>query len=109
MRVPAAQVSLIDLVAQVGRDVTVDEVNDAFRAAAEEEGGRVLAVSDDALVSTDLVGDTHSAVVDLPLTQVAGHRLVRVVAWYDNEMGYASRLADLSRWLGSRAVTPSRT
>ena len=101
VRVPAAQVSLVDLVAQVASDVTTETVSDLFLAAASDMSG-VLSACDSPLVSSDLIGDRHSAVVDLPLIQVAAARLVRVVAWYDNEMGYASRLADLARWLGSQ-------
>jgi glyceraldehyde 3-phosphate dehydrogenase len=104
VRVPAAQVSLIDLVAELARPTTVDEVNDLFRRAAAGTHGGILSVSDDECVSSDFIGDNHSAIVDLPLTQLVGDetgRLVRVVAWYDNEMGYASRLADLAAWLGA--------
>ena len=100
VRVPAAQVSLIDLVADVGAATSVEAVNDLFRQAASGALRGVLAVSESELVSSDFIGDTHSAIVDLPLTQVTGDRMVRVVAWYDNEMGYASRLADLAAWLG---------
>ena len=100
VRVPAAQVSLIDLVAQVKTDVSVETVNDLFRRAAAGKMKGILGVSTGPLVSSDFVGDRHSAVVDEPLTQVVGDRLVRVVAWYDNEVGYASRLADLAAWLG---------
>jgi glyceraldehyde 3-phosphate dehydrogenase len=104
VRVPAAQVSLIDLVAELARPTTLDEVNDLFRRAAAGTHGGILSVSDDECVSSDFIGDNHSAIVDLPLTQLVGDetgRLVRVVAWYDNEMGYASRLADLAAWLGA--------
>ncbi len=110
VRVPAAQVSLIDLVADVGSETSVEEVNDLFRQAAAGDLDGILSVSGGELVSSDFIGDTHSAIVDLPLTQVTGgqvtggqatgSRMVRVVAWYDNEMGYASRLADLAAWLG---------
>jgi glyceraldehyde 3-phosphate dehydrogenase len=96
-RVPVPDGSLVDLTARLGREVTEDEVRDAFRAAAaDREGlGRVLAVTEEELVSSDFIGSPASATVDLPLTQVIGGRMARVVAWYDNEWGYASRLADL--------------
>lgn len=101
-RVPVPDGSLVDLSARLGRDVEAEEVRDAFRAAARESGGlgRVLAVTEEELVSSDFIGSPASATVDLPLTQVIGGppgrgRLARVVAWYDNEWGYANRLADL--------------
>lgn len=101
-RVPVPDGSLVDLSARLGRDVLAEEVRDAFRAAARESDGlgRVLAVTEEELVSSDFIGSPASATVDLPLTQVVGGppgrgRLARVVAWYDNEWGYASRLADL--------------
>jgi glyceraldehyde 3-phosphate dehydrogenase len=96
-RVPVPDGSLVDLTVRLGREVTEDEIRDAFRAAAaDREGlGRVLAVTEEELVSSDFIGSPASATVDLPLTQVIGGRMARVVAWYDNEWGYASRLADL--------------
>jgi glyceraldehyde 3-phosphate dehydrogenase len=94
-RVPVPDGSLVDLSARVGCDVTAEGVRDAFRAAAAGELAPILAVTEEELVSTDFVGSPYSATVDLPLVQVTGGRLVRVVAWYDNEWGYANRLADL--------------
>lgn len=100
VRVPAAQVSLIDLVADLRTEVTVETINDLFREASLGEMKGILEVCTDPLVSSDFMGDTHSAVVDALLTQVVAGRLARIVAWYDNEMGYASRLVDLAVWLG---------
>jgi glyceraldehyde 3-phosphate dehydrogenase len=95
-RVPVPDGSLVDLSARLGRAVDPEEVRDAFRAAAAGPLARVLAVTEEELVSSDFIGSSYSATVDLPLVQVTGGgRLVRVVAWYDNEWGYASRLADL--------------
>ncbi len=95
-RVPVPDGSLVDLSARLGRAVAPEEVRDAFRAAAAGPLGRILAVTEEELVSSDFIGSPFSATVDLPLVQVTGGgRLVRVVAWYDNEWGYASRLADL--------------
>ncbi|HEX6865319.1 MAG TPA: type I glyceraldehyde-3-phosphate dehydrogenase, partial [Thermoanaerobaculia bacterium] len=96
VRVPTPMVAMLDLVADLERDATAGEIRQAFREAAA--GGRLqgfLGVTEEELVSADFVNDPRSAVVDLPLIQVAGGRLARVVAWYDNEWGYASRLADL--------------
>jgi glyceraldehyde 3-phosphate dehydrogenase len=103
VRVPAAQVSLIDLVVDLDGQPDIDAVNDAYRRAADGEMAGVLAVSDEPLVSTDFIGDPHSAVVDLALTQTAGGGLFRVVCWYDNEAGYAARLGDLAEFLAAAA------
>ncbi|HEV7518459.1 MAG TPA: glyceraldehyde 3-phosphate dehydrogenase NAD-binding domain-containing protein [Thermoanaerobaculia bacterium] len=95
VRVPTPAVAMLDLVARVDRPASAAAVRDAFRAAAAGERGRFLGVTEEELVSSDFVGDPRSAVVDLPLVQVVGGDLVRVVAWYDNEWGYANRLLDL--------------
>jgi glyceraldehyde 3-phosphate dehydrogenase len=94
-RVPVPDGSLVDLSARVGRDVAAEEVRDAFRQAAAGPLAPILAVTEEELVSSDFIGSPYSATVDLPLVQVTAGRLVRVVAWYDNEWGYANRLADL--------------
>jgi glyceraldehyde 3-phosphate dehydrogenase len=87
---------MMELAVDLGRAAAAEALRDAFREAAAGERLRgVLAVSEEELVSSDFVGSPFSAVVDLPLLAVAGRRLARVVAWYDNEWGYASRLADL--------------
>jgi glyceraldehyde 3-phosphate dehydrogenase len=96
VRVPTPMGALLELVVHLERPATADAVRDAFRAAAAEGPlAGILGVSDDELVSSDFVGDPRSAVVDLPLVTVVDGRLARVAAWYDNEWGYASRLADL--------------
>ena len=100
VRVPTPNVSLIDLVAELRRDPGPADVNRAFRQAAEGELAGILAVSEEPLVSSDFIGDPRSAIVDLPLTQSLQGRLNRVVAWYDNEWGHASRLADLAELVG---------
>lgn len=97
VRVPSLVVSLADITAVLKRDVTREEINEVMERAAREpyyEG--ILNVSNEALVSTDFRGNSHSAVVDLPLTDVVGGNLVKVVAWYDNEWGYSNRLVELS-------------
>lgn len=103
-RVPTPTVSVIDFVAELERDATVEEINDAFREAAAGGGwmSKVLAVTDEPLVSTDFIGDAHSATVDLLSTQVIGGNLVKVVAWYDNEWGYSMRVADLAYFMADR-------
>ncbi len=103
-RVPTPTVSVIDFVAELERDTTVEEINQAFIEASQDEGwlGKVLAVTDEPLVSSDFIGDPHSATVDLPSTQVIGGNFVKVVAWYDNEWGYSSRVADLVAFMAEK-------
>jgi len=97
VRVPTPNVSMVDLVAHVAKETSADEVNDAFRAAAAAEPLEgILAVSDEPLVSIDYNGNPHSSTVDAGFTSVVGGTLVQVMSWYDNEMGYSTRLKDLS-------------
>ena len=93
MRVPVSDGSATDLVALVGRETTKDEINEVFREAAESMPG-ILAYVDDPIVSSDIVGDSHSSVFDSGLTMANGN-LVKVVSWYDNEWGYSCRVVDL--------------
>ncbi len=96
LRVPTPVVSLSDFVVVTKRDVTVEEVNAAFEKAAGEPFWQgILAVTKDELVSGDFKGNSHSAIVDLPLTNVVAGNLLKVVAWYDNEWGYSNRLVEL--------------
>ncbi len=96
MRVPTPDVSIVDLVARVERDVSVEQLNNAFREAANGALKGVLAVSDEELVSIDYTGNPNSSIVDLGCTAVIGDRLVKVVSWYDNEWGYSCRCVDLA-------------
>ena len=100
-RVPVPDGSLVDVTATLSRPAGAGELRAAFREAARGPLGEVLAVTDDELVSVDFIGSPFSATVDLPLLEVVGGRLARVVAWYDNEWGYANRLADLGLHLGN--------
>ncbi len=100
MRVPVPNGSIVDLVATVSRDVSVDAINDAMRDAAQGPMKGVLQYSTEALVSCDIIGNPHSCIFDALLTRVA-RRTVKVFAWYDNEWGYANRVADLARRMGS--------
>ena len=95
IRVPTPNVSIVDLVAEVEKETTIDEVNEAFINAAENDLKGILAVSHEELVSVDYNGNPHSAIVDLPLTNVVQGTLVKVFAWYDNEVGYSHRMVDL--------------
>jgi glyceraldehyde 3-phosphate dehydrogenase len=99
LRVPVADGSITDLVVTLSRDVTVEEVNDALRAAAEGPMKGIMRYTEDPIVSSDIIGDPHSVIVDGLSTIVSG-RTVKVFGWYDNEWGYSSRLVDLARKLG---------
>lgn len=105
MRVPTPDVSIVDLVANVGRATTVEEVNDTFRSQAHGPLAGVLAYSDEPLVSIDYVGHPASSIVDGLATAVMGGRLVKVISWYDNEWGYSSRCVDLARFVAERLST----
>jgi len=104
VRVPTPNVSLVDLVATVTRPTTKEAVNQAFVAAQAGALEGVLAVSFEPLVSTDYNGSGFSAVVDAELTNVKGGTMVKVMAWYDNEMGFANRMLDLAVYVGRHAV-----
>jgi glyceraldehyde 3-phosphate dehydrogenase len=101
IRVPTPNVSVIDLVAELERDVTEQEVNEAFRGAAKEELSGILEYTEEPLVSVDLNGNPHSSIVDSGLTRVIDRRMVKVIAWYDNEWGYSCRVRDLVRLVGA--------
>jgi glyceraldehyde 3-phosphate dehydrogenase len=101
IRVPTPNVSLVDLTVRLERKATAQEVNDAFRAAAAGALKGILAVSDEPLVSRDFNDDRHSATLDAPLTTAVGD-LVKVMAWYDNEMGYSQRTVDLARFVAEK-------
>ncbi len=101
-RVPTPTVSVIDLVAEVDRNVTIEEVNAAFREAAKGRLRGILDVCDRPLVSMDFKGNSHSSIVDSLMTSVLKDRIVKVVAWYDNEWGYSCRLADLAAYISAR-------
>ena len=101
IRVPTPNVSLVDLTARLEKQASVQEVNDAFRKAAAGPLKGILAVSDEPLVSCDYNGNKHSSTVDSALTTAIGDQ-VKVLSWYDNEMGYSQRLFDLARFVSER-------
>jgi glyceraldehyde 3-phosphate dehydrogenase len=103
MRVPTPNVSIVDLVAELGKDVTAEEVNAALKRAAEGPMKGVLQYSEDPLVSSDLNGNDHSSIVDATLTMVLEKRMAKVFSWYDNEWGYSSRLRDLILYIIKRS------
>jgi glyceraldehyde 3-phosphate dehydrogenase len=103
LRVPTPDVSVVALTCVVEKATTVDEVNDAFRAAAASGPLKdVLVVSDEPLVSVDYIGSLYSSTVDALSTNVVNGTLVNVTSWYDNEMGYSARCVDLLRYVGER-------
>jgi glyceraldehyde 3-phosphate dehydrogenase len=101
LRVPVPDGSATDLTVTLGRETTVDEVNAAYRAAADGTLKGILRYSDDPIVSSDIVSDPASCIYDAPLTKVIGDQ-VKVVGWYDNEWGYSNRLADVTVLVGSK-------
>ncbi len=112
IRVPTPVVSLSDFVIITKRAVSVEEVNQAFKQAAKQPFYQgILAVSEEELVSSDYIGNSHSCIVDLKLTAVVGGTMLKVVAWYDNEWGYSNRLvevvADVGRLLNKKAPSSS--
>jgi glyceraldehyde 3-phosphate dehydrogenase len=97
-RVPVPDGSVVDLFVKLGRDVTVDEVHDAVRAASESDELRgILQYADLPIVSSDIIGNSHSSIYDSGFTAVTGGRYLRVLNWYDNEWGYSCRVCDLLR------------
>jgi glyceraldehyde 3-phosphate dehydrogenase len=100
IRVPTINVSVVDLVAELDRPATVQAVNDAFREAAAGRLRGILDATEEELVSTDFNGNPHSSIVDLPSTAMVEGNLIKVLAWYDNEWGYSSRVRDLIRFVG---------
>ena len=102
LRVPTPTVSVVDFTAEVGRETSVEELNEAFRAAEAGPMKGILGVSDEPLVSTDFKGDERSSIVDSESTMVIGGTMVKVIAWYDNEWGYSCRVADLVAHVAAR-------
>jgi glyceraldehyde 3-phosphate dehydrogenase len=102
LRVPTPTVSVVDFTAEVSRETSVEEVNNAFRQAATGPLDGILGVSDEPLVSTDFRGDSRSSIIDAESTMVIGGTMVKVLSWYDNEWGYSCRVADLVAFVAAR-------
>ncbi len=100
IRVPTPDVSIVDFVAELERDTTVEEINRALLTASQNSLKGIMGFSDEPLVSIDYVGDPRSSIVDGQCTMLVGNRLAKVVAWYDNEMGFSARMIDVSAMLG---------
>lgn len=102
LRVPTPNVSVVDLAVEVGRTVTVDEVNGALKGAANSYLKDIMAYCDEELVSVDFTSSPYSSIVDAPLTAVLAGNFVKVFAWYDNESGYSCRMRDMALYIGRK-------
>ena len=102
LRVPTANVSLVDLAVELGRTVTVTDVNGALKAASQGALKGIMAFCEEELVSVDFTSSPYSSIVDAPLTSVMDGTFVKVFSWYDNESGYACRMRDLALYIGKR-------
>ncbi len=103
IRVPTPNVSVIDLVVELSRDASAEEINAALKKAAEGPMKGILAFCEEPLVSVDFNGSSYSSIVDAACTKVLDKRLVKVISWYDNESGYSSRLRDLAIYISKRS------
>ncbi|MEA4880284.1 MAG: type I glyceraldehyde-3-phosphate dehydrogenase [Synergistaceae bacterium] len=104
VRVPVPDGSLSDITMVFKRDVSVESINAALKKAAEGEYKGIIAYNDEEIVSSDIIGNSHSGVVDAPSTKVIVDRIAKVMVWYDNEYGYASRMLDLAQFMANRAA-----
>jgi glyceraldehyde 3-phosphate dehydrogenase len=105
MRVPTPNVSVVDLVAQVEKKTSKEEVNAALKKASQEGPLKgYLGYEENELVSADFRGDSRSSIVDAPMTLVVGGTLVKVISWYDNEWGYSCRVRDLINFIGKKGL-----
>jgi glyceraldehyde 3-phosphate dehydrogenase len=104
MRVPTPNVSLVDLVAELDKDVTAEEVNAAFKEAAEGELKGILGYSEEPLVSGDYNGNPDSSTIDALSTMVMEGNMVKVISWYDNESGYSHRVVDLAKYIAAKGL-----
>jgi glyceraldehyde 3-phosphate dehydrogenase len=104
MRVPTPDVSVVDLVSVFAKNTTTEEVNAALKRAAEGELKGILAYTEDPVVSTDMLHNPNSSIVDAQMTKVLGGNLCKVVSWYDNEWGYSMRVVDLVEFLAKKGL-----
>ena len=104
LRIPIASVSLVDLVVELENNTSADEINQAFKSAAEGQLKGILEYCQEPLVSSDFKGNTASSIVDAPSTIVIGDNVAKVLAWYDNEWGYCCRLVDLSKFIADKGL-----
>jgi glyceraldehyde 3-phosphate dehydrogenase len=104
MRVPTPDVSAVDLVVVLEKEATAEQINAALKAAAEGPLKGILAYTEDPVVSTDMLHNPNSSIVDAQLTKVLGGTLAKVVSWYDNEWGYSCRVVDLAKFLAAKGL-----
>jgi glyceraldehyde 3-phosphate dehydrogenase len=104
LRVPTPSVSVIDFVCNTEKDVTVEQINEAFKAAAAGQLKGILEFCEEKLVSMDFKGNSHSSIIDGPTTMVIGGNMVKILAWYDNEWGYSCRLGDLAVYIAKKGL-----
>jgi glyceraldehyde 3-phosphate dehydrogenase len=104
VRVPTPNVSMLDLVLQVEKETMVENVNAALKRSADFEMRGILAFSDAPLVSSDFRKNSHSSIIDAEYTKVTGGKMVKIVAWYDNEWGYSCRVRDLIKYIAERGI-----
>jgi len=102
IRVPTPDASLVDLVAEVEKDTTREDVNAAFKRASEGNLKGIMKYCEEPLVSSDFITDASSCIVDADLTNVIDGRMVKVMGWYDNEWGYSCRMVDLAAYMAKR-------
>ena len=104
VRVPTPNVSLVDVVIEVEKDTTAEEVNRALKDSANEELQGILAFSEEPLVSSDFKRNPNSSIVDAEYTKVIGGNLVKILSWYDNEWGYSCRVRDLVKFIANKGI-----
>jgi glyceraldehyde 3-phosphate dehydrogenase len=104
VRVPTPNVSLVDVVIDVERDTTTEEVNRALKDAANEELNGILAFCEEPLVSSDFKGNANSSIVDAEYTKVIGGNMIKILSWYDNEWGYSCRVRDLIKYIAGKGI-----
>ena len=102
IRVPVPDGAITDIVAELKSDVTVEQVNEAFKIASMGDLKGILGYSEDELVSSDIIGDTHSGIVDGTSTKVVDNKMVKILVWYDNEFGYAKKLLELAEYISRK-------
>lgn len=100
VRVPTADGSVTDLVCEMNRETTVEEINNAIKGAAEGELKGMLEYTEDLIVSSDIIGNTHSSIFDAQSTKVMGGNFIKILSWYDNECGYSNRMIDMMKKMG---------
>jgi glyceraldehyde 3-phosphate dehydrogenase len=102
LRVPVPDGAITEVVALLDREVTAEMVNDAFQKASENELKGILEFTTDEIVSSDIIGNLHSSIIDGLSTAVVGKKMVKVMAWYDNEYGYSQRLLDVADYIARK-------